>query len=61
MLREHSRIKGLQLVPGSNGDYPLVDSYWVRGFGTGVRHRLAGMVMQITASGSYTAPSLYTV
>ena len=61
MLREHSRIKGLQLVPGSNGDYPLVDSYWVRGFGTGVRHRLAGMVMQITASASYTAPALYTV
>ena len=61
MLREHKRLKGLQLVPGNASDYPLVDSYWVRGFGTGVRHRLAGMVMQITASGSYTAPSLYTV
>ncbi len=60
MLREHKRLKGLQLVAGQNADYPLVNSYWVRGFGTGVRHRLAGMVMQITASASYTAPALYT-
>lgn len=59
MLREHPRLKGLQLIPGNRGDYPLVDSYWVRGFGTGVRHRLAGMVMQITSSATYTAPSLY--
>lgn len=59
MLREHPRLKGLQLVPGPNNDYPLVESTWVRGFGTGVRHRLAGMVMQITASATYTAPALY--
>jgi hypothetical protein len=59
MLREHSRIKGLQLIPGRNGDYPLLDSYWVRGFGTGVRHRLAGMVMQISTNANYTAPALY--
>ena len=59
MLREHPRLKGLQLVGGSNADYPLVNSYWVRGFGTGVRHRLAGMVMQITANAAYAAPALY--
>lgn len=59
MLREHKRLKGLQLVGGNNADYPLVDSYWVRGFGTGVRHRLAGMVMQVTANVNYTAPALY--
>lgn len=60
MLREHSRLKGLQLVPGPSDAYPLLEWTWVRGFGTGVRHRLAGMVMQITTSGSYTAPSLYS-
>lgn len=59
MFREHSRLKGLQLVGGNQADYPLVNSYWVRGFGTGVRHRLAGMVMQVKASGGYVAPSLY--
>ena len=59
MLREHSRLKGLQLVKGKDNDYPLVDSYWVRGFGTGVRHRLAGMVMQVTANAAYAAPALY--
>jgi len=59
MFREHASIKGLTLVQGNRQDYPLTDSYWVRGFGTGVRHRLAGMVMQIKASGSYAPPSLY--
>jgi hypothetical protein len=59
MLRENPNYSGLQLLPGDNNDYPLKDSYWIRTFGTGARHRLAGMVMQITASGSYTAPSLY--
>lgn len=59
MMREHPRLKGLQLVAGKNADYPLVDSMWVRGIGTGVRHRLAGLVMQITTAGTYTAPTLY--
>lgn len=59
MLREHSRLKGLQLVKGNNPAYPLVSSYWVRGLGTGVRHRLAGHVMQIKASGSYAPPAMY--
>lgn len=61
MLREHSRMKGLQIIPGSNDSYPLIDSYWTRGFGTGVRHRLAGMVMQITANAAYTAPAQYAL
>lgn len=58
MYREHPRLRGLQLVPGPSNAYPLLDSTWVRGFGTGVRHRLAGLVMQITTSASYTAPAL---
>lgn len=61
MFREHpnAALRGLRLVGGSSPDYPLQDSYWVRGFGTGVRHRLAGVVLQVKASGSYTPPSLY--
>ena len=60
MFRQHanSALQGLRIVGGNRADYPLQDSYWVRGFGTGIRHRLAGMVMQVTA-GAYTAPALY--
>jgi hypothetical protein len=59
-IREHPRaeLRGLRMVKGRRDDYPLQDSYWQRGFGTGIRHRGAGMVMQITA-GAYTVPSMY--
>ena len=58
-FRQHKRaeLKGLKQIPGG-GDYPLVDSYYVRGMGVGVRHRGAAAVMQVTASGSYTPPSI---
>ncbi|WP_299052160.1 hypothetical protein [uncultured Nocardioides sp.] len=59
MLREHSRIKGLTVIEGSRSDYPLIDSYFTHGFGTGVRHRLAGFVLQISTNATYTPPSLY--
>ncbi|NPC97888.1 hypothetical protein [Nocardioides sp. zg-DK7169] len=58
MFRQHERIQGLQLIPGAE-TYPLQDSYWTRGFGTGVRHRLAGLVMQITTNTTYAPPALY--
>jgi hypothetical protein len=63
MFRQHANtaLQGLRIVGGNRADYPLQDSYWVRGFGTGVRHRLAGMVMQVTANANYTAPALYVV
>lgn len=61
LFREHPKFPGLTLIPGRNGEYPLADSYWASGFGTGVRHRLAGMVMQVKASGSYAPPALYTL
>lgn len=59
-IREHARpeLRGLRIVKGRAPDYPLQDSYWQRGFGTGVRHRGATYVMQITA-GSYTVPTIY--
>lgn len=60
-FREHanSSARGLQLVKGAQPDYPLIDSYYRRGFGTGVRHRGAGVVMQITTNGTYAIPSSY--
>lgn len=49
--------QGLRLLPGSR-NYPLIDSFYSRGFGVGVRHRGAAAVMQIKASGSYDVPVL---
>lgn len=61
-FRQHPQagLQGLQLVKGPNPDYPLIDSFYQRIFGTGVRQRGGGAVMQITASGTYTSPPAYT-
>lgn len=60
-IREHanSSARGLQLVKGAQADYPLIDSYYRRGFGTGVRHRGAGIVMEITTDATYDIPAAY--
>lgn len=60
-FREHQNasLRGLRLVKGRDNDYPLIDSFYNRGFGTGIRHRGAGVVMQVKASGSYVIPALY--
>lgn len=60
-FREHanSAFRGLLLVKGQQPDYPLIDSYYMRSFGTGVRHRGAGAVMQVKATGTYTIPASY--
>lgn len=60
-IREHERpsARGLRLVKGRDNDYPLVDSFYQHGFGTGIRHRGAGVVMQVKASGSYDIPAAY--
>lgn len=61
-IREHpnAALRGLRLVKGRNPDYPLIDSIWLRGMGTGIRHRGAGAVMQVnTASTTYAIPALY--
>lgn len=62
MLREHPKpeLRGLKLVTGPRQDYPLIDSYWCRGFGLGISNRLSGIVMQVKASGSYTPPAQYS-
>ncbi len=58
-LREHANttLRGLRLVKGANPDYPLIDSFYQRGFGTGIRQRGGAVVMQITANAAYTAPT----
>jgi hypothetical protein len=59
-LRGHANagLRGLRLVKGQEADYPLVESYYQHGFGTGIRQRGAGVVMQITA-GAYAIPAAY--
>lgn len=60
-IREHENasLRGLRLVKGRDNDYPLVDSFYQHGFGTGVRHRGAGIVMEITADATYDIPAAY--
>lgn len=60
-FREHANaaLRGLRLVQEQQRDYPLIDSYYARGFGTGVRQRGAGMIMRISAS-AYATPAQYT-
>jgi hypothetical protein len=60
-FREHvaPEWRGLKLIPGNRPRFPLVDSFYVRGFGLGARHRGAAAVSQITASGTYAIPAAY--
>jgi hypothetical protein len=59
-IREHqnSALRGLRIVKGRTPDYPLIDSFYNRGFGTGIRQRGAAAVMKITA-GAYSIPAAY--
>lgn len=59
-IREHANasMRGLRLVKGPDSDYPLTDSFYQHGLGTGIRHRGAGVVLQ-TTDGSYAVPSTY--
>lgn len=60
-IREHpnTALQGMRLVKGRTPDYPLIDSFYQRGFGAGIRQRSGGVVMQVTASGTYTIPTIY--
>lgn len=61
VLREHvrSELRGLKHLHGPSTAYPIQDSNYVRGFGTGVRHRGAAAVIQVTTNASYTAPAAF--
>ncbi|MDV8008623.1 hypothetical protein [Rhodococcus sp. IEGM 1318] len=58
-FRQHVNpaYQGLRMISGSVPAFPLQDSFFQRSFGTGVRHRGAAAVMQITPGFSYTAPT----
>lgn len=60
-LREHSNpsYRGLKLIPGNRSDYPLIESFYQRGLGTGIRHRGAGIIAQVSGNASYTVPAIY--
>ena len=63
-LREHGKpaYRGLRLLPGNQARYPLVDSYYSRGFGTGIRQRGGAVVMMMGGDGTtatYTPPVKY--
>ncbi len=56
---ENTSLRGLRLVKGPSNNYPLIDSFYNRGFGTGIRQRGGAAIMQVTASATYTAPTAY--
>lgn len=60
-IRQHANpaYQGLKVIPGQRSDYPLLDSFYRTGIGTGIRHRGAIAVMQIKATGVYTVPAAY--
>lgn len=60
-FREHSNsaYRGLKVIPGQRSDYPLLDSFYRRGMGTGIRHRGGLAIMQVKATGAYQIPAAY--
>lgn len=59
-IREHSNpgLRGLVLRPGNtSAQYPLIDSYFIRGLGTAVGPRGAAAIMQNAAA--YSVPATY--
>lgn len=60
-LREHKNpaYRGLKIIPGNNSEYPLIESFYQRGIGTGIRHRGAGIVVQVSGNANYTIPAIY--
>lgn len=59
-FRQHPNreSQGLRLISDDGkGQYPLLNTFYERGFGVAVRNRSAAAVMQIKASGSYDNPT----
>lgn len=57
-VREHASAewKGMRLLPGNQQRYPLVDGYYIHGFGTGIRRRTGAFICQIGTGGTVYAP-----
>jgi hypothetical protein len=60
-IREHAKqgLRGLRLVKGKTPDYPLIDSFYQIGLGTGIRYRGALAIMQIKVGTTYDIPAQY--
>lgn len=60
-LREHAnpQYRGLKIIPGRDQRYPLIEAYYTRGFGTGIRQRAGAVVMQITEEDEYVIPERF--
>jgi hypothetical protein len=60
-IREHTNeaYRGLKVIPGQRSQYPLVDAFYRRGFGTGIRQRGGAVIMQIAVGASYVTPAAY--
>lgn len=55
---EDPALQGIILKPGNNNNYPLIDSYFIRGLGAGVAQRGAAAIMKLDNSGgAYTVPA----
>jgi hypothetical protein len=57
-VRELKGYEGFRQVPGNQIGYPLQESFYTRGFGTGVRYRSAAVAFQLTESTEYTPPAV---
>jgi hypothetical protein len=57
-VRELVGYEGLRQIPGNQQRYPLQESFYTRGFGTGVRFRSAAVVFQITDEDEYEPPDV---
>lgn len=55
-FHENPSARGLRLIEGPNGRYPLIDAVYDKYIGAGVRQRGAAAVMKVTA-GAYSDPS----
>ena len=53
-LPEH---QGLRLIPGNHQNLPLIESFYTRCMGTGVRHRSAAVCYFVDAGSVYVKPS----
>lgn len=55
---EDPALQGLIIKPGNNNNYPLIDSYFIRGIGAGVSQRGAAAIMKLdNTGGAYTVPT----
>jgi hypothetical protein len=62
-FREHKNpvYRGLRILPGNDQRYPLIESYYTRAFGTGIRQRAGAVVMQIKTgtNADYVIPTAF--